>query len=375
MLKKKVLFVATVSGHINAFHLPYIEWMSNEGYIVDVACDVHSKIEGNVNKVHDIKIARSPFTIKHINAYKELKEVIDNGLYDLITCHTPMASVLARLASREARRKGTKVLYTAHGFHFFKGGPLLNWLVFYPIERYLTNFTDGLVCINQPDYDIISKKGNQKCDYFKIPGIGVREDRYFPVLNCEEKILIRKEKNFSTTKFLGIYAAEFIPRKNHFFILNAFKQEKNRLNDVQILFAGRGELEEELKIFVQKNGLEKNISFIGFRRDLDEVFRSCDFGISASKQEGLPINIVEEMLSGLPIIASIERGHLELVRNSENGFLFNLDSSRELVDSIIKLKDSGDFLVNSGKKSRVIGEEYRLENSMKSMIAIFRKYL
>ena len=154
---KKVLFTATVTKtHINTFHLPYIKFFKEKGYETHVCskndfigeeciipnCDIH----------YDIQFERSPMNIKNIKAYMQLKKIINENEYEIIHCNTPVASILTRLAAIKARKKGTKVIYTAHGFHFFKGAPLLNWMLYYPAEKICSYFTDILITINKEDY-------------------------------------------------------------------------------------------------------------------------------------------------------------------------------------------------------------------------------
>ena len=137
---KKVLFVATVVKlHIMVFHIPYLEWFKKNGYEVHVAArnDYDNKDECIIpfcDRFHDLPFERSPIRKNNLQVYKDLKNIIDTEQYEIIHCHTPMGGAIGRLAARSARKKGTKVIYTAHGFHFFKGAPLVNWLAYYPAE-------------------------------------------------------------------------------------------------------------------------------------------------------------------------------------------------------------------------------------------------
>lgn len=155
---KKVLFVATVVRlHINMFHKPFIRWFHEQGWQVDVAAnnDYDNPNECVIpfcSHYYVMPFERSPFKRGNWAAYRQLKSLLDREHYDIIHCHTPMGSVIARLAAGSARNKGTKVLYTAHGFHFYDGAPLVNWLVYYPIERILSRRTDLLITMNQEDY-------------------------------------------------------------------------------------------------------------------------------------------------------------------------------------------------------------------------------
>ena len=174
---KKVLFTATVvKTHINVFHLPYLKWFKEQGYEVHVAAknDFVNEpcIIPNCDKFYDINFARFPFSKANIKAYKQLKKIITENNYDIIHCHTPVAGVLARLAARNCKK--TTVIYTAHGFHFFKGAPLLNWLIYYPVERFCARFTDKLITINKEDYERAQHfKLRKNGKVYYVSGVGI----------------------------------------------------------------------------------------------------------------------------------------------------------------------------------------------------------
>ena len=131
---KKVLFVATVvQKHIKVFHTPYLEMFRQAGYETFVAAANDTGGEVNLpccDRYVEIGFRRNPFHPANIGAFFRLKRLIDSEHFDLIHCHTPVGGVLGRLAAARSRRQGTKVLYTAHGFHFYKGAPLINWLIY-----------------------------------------------------------------------------------------------------------------------------------------------------------------------------------------------------------------------------------------------------
>lgn len=116
---KKILFVATVNRHIISCHIPYLKWFKEQGYEVHVASRGTEKIE-YCDKHFNLPFERFPLKINNIKTYKKLKKIIIENNYDIIHCHTPVGGVLARLASRKVRKKGTKVLYTAHRISFLQ---------------------------------------------------------------------------------------------------------------------------------------------------------------------------------------------------------------------------------------------------------------
>ncbi|HBI92113.1 MAG TPA: glycosyltransferase family 1 protein, partial [Terrisporobacter glycolicus] len=191
----KVLFVATVQSHIAQFHTGAIDLLKEGGYEIHVAAR-NNLFEKNglqlqgVDKVFDIPFNRSPFSYKNMGAYRLLKGIIDNEYYDMIHCNTPVGGITTRLAARKTRKKGTIVIYTAHGFHFYKGAPKKNWLIYYSVEKLLAHFTDKLVTITQEDYDLASQKFC--CNVYHVHGVGVKTKKYSSVTEKEAQAF-RKE--------------------------------------------------------------------------------------------------------------------------------------------------------------------------------------
>ena len=203
---EKILFTATVDSHILNFHIPYLKWFKEQGYEVHVASRGNADIP-YVDKKHNIPFERSPFRLSNIKAYLQLKDVIDRNNYKLIHCHTPMGSVLTRLAAKNARKSGTKVLYTAHGFHFFEGAPLKNWLLYYPVEKWLSRYTDCLITINDEDYECAIRKKFKSGTIKKVNGVGIDLNKFTPQTYKKKKEL-RKIYGYSEKDFILIYVAE-----------------------------------------------------------------------------------------------------------------------------------------------------------------------
>lgn len=368
-MKPKVLFVASIALHLKAFHLPYLKWFQDHGYETHVACSEMEDLP-YVNVFWDVKFIRSPLSFGHFKAYKQLKVIIDRESFLLITTHTPMASILCRLASLKTRIRGTKLVYMAHGFHFFKGASFFNWLFYYPIEIFFSRITDSIICINSEDYNLIRTRGSQKCQYYLVPGIGVASKQFSkPELSEKEKL--RLNLGIQQSKVVCIYSAEFIERKNHIFIIESLAQNTLINENLLILFAGKGPLEERLKSQVTKFGLGHHIQFIGFRKDIAEIYKLADVGLSSSKQEGLPINIVEEMLTGLPILCTNERGHSELIKHGINGYLFNPSDKNDFNIQLQKLISSSELRQEMGQNSEMIAQKFELSNALNEITNIY----
>ena len=196
-MKKKVLLVATVQSHIAQFHKPLIDMLHEMGYEVHIAAKNNLlqknglKIE-NADKIFDISFERQPFKIKNIKAYFELKNIIKENDYNILHCNTPMGGVIARMIGKKYRKKGLKIIYTAHGFHFFEGAPKINWMLYYPIEKYLSKFTDCLITMNKEDYDIAKNKFYAKKVVY-THGIGLNTKKFNIEMSPEEKEKLRKK--------------------------------------------------------------------------------------------------------------------------------------------------------------------------------------
>ena len=373
MIKKKVLFVASVAVHLHAFHRPYLKWFHDQGYEVHVACRGDFS-DSNVSKVWDIEFERSPLSLTHISSLFELREVINENNYSLITCHTPMASVLSRLASVESRKKGARLIYTAHGFHFFKGGSKWSWLTYYPVEVMMSYLTDAIVCINQEDLDIISKKGSASTDYYLIPGIGVDASRFEPP-SQKQKASLKESLDIDEDTFVMIYAAEFIERKNHRLLIDAIKLLSNKMDNFILLLAGRGVLLDEIKQYVVDNDLDKQVRFLGFVTNVEKYYQVSDVAMSSSRQEGLGINLVEAMMCGVPVIATIDRGHRTVIDHEENGILVPQNDPIALSNAIYKMYEDQEFRRRMSVEAVKKAAKFEIKNSLKAMSKIYNKFL
>lgn len=370
---RKVLFVATIFKHFRAFHLPYIEWFKQQGWQVDAMANGDDLLE-NVHKCYCVPIQRSPFSPDNIKAVRQAKQIIERGKYDIVYCHTAMGSVLARLASIEARKKyGTKVIYVAHGFHFFKGGPEKSWMMYYPMEKFLSRFTDAIVTINEEDYQLVKSHGFRNKDTYKIPGIGINTSRLIKT-SPEIRSQLRKQYGYSEDAFTLIYIAEYIERKNHRFIINSMKDLSKKIPNIKVLFAGRGILMEEMKHLAISEGVDQYIDFLGFRKDIGELIALSDAGISASKQEGLGLNLAEEMYAGLPVVATEDRGHRELVKNGFNGFLYPQRDQNTFINRLCELSSDQNLYKQMAENAESFVKKFTLDNALKSLTEIISKY-
>lgn len=335
----KVLLTATVQSHICQFHKPLVEVLHAHG------CEVHVAARNNlaeknglkldfVEKVFDIPFSRSPKSKDNLKAEKMLKQIINEGHYDVIHCNTPMGGIITRIAAKQARKSGTRLIYTAHGFHFYEGSPKKNWMVYYPIEKYFSRKTDTLITITHEDYRLAKKKFH--CQVEHIHGVGVDENRYFPV-SKEEKLRLRKEMGFGENQKLLLCVGELLPNKNQKMAIRAMQKIVKQYPDAILFIAGNGPEKENLENEIKQCNLENNVKMLGYCTHLQDYQHIIDVLVACSYREGLPLNIVESMLSGNPVVASINRGHKELIHNGENGYLVSVNDSDAMADKIMDL--------------------------------------
>lgn len=367
---KKVLFTATVDSHIELFHVPFLKWFKDQGYEVHVATNGDNNIPYCDKKIK-ISFERSPYKINNLKAIKSLEKIIDKENYDIIHTHTPMGSVVTRLAARKARKNGTRVIYTAHGFHFYKGAPLLNWLLFYPVEKILARYTDDLITINKEDYHLAKNKF--KTNVYYVPGVGIDENKFNFKMSNKEKNELRESLGLKADDFVMIYPAELSVRKNQEWLINSIKDLIINNSNIHLLLPGRDNLNGKIQALVKEIGLEKNIHFLGFRNDIPKLLMISDVAISSSKQEGLPVNIMEAMYLGLPIIATDCRGNRDLVEDGKNGFIIDIGDSNMLNLCINKVYKSLDKEIFKKYNQELI-KNYLLSNILIDMKKIYNKF-
>ena len=311
-MKKKVLFTATVDSHIKNFHLPYLKYFKDNGYEVHVATNGKDKIP-HCDVKHTVSFERSPFRVNNLKARKQLKKIIDSEGFEIIHTHTPMGSVITRLAALKARKaQKTRVIYTAHGFHFYKGAPIQNWILYYPVEKFLARYTDTLITINKEDYQRAKNKFKTRVEY--VPGVGLDEKKFDFKMTKKEKSELRKSLGLKDTDYVLMCVAELNKNKNQKLLIDAMSEVVKKNKDIHLLLVGIDSYNGKHKRQATKLGLEGNVHFLGFRKDVPRLLKISDLAISSSLREGLPMNLLEALYSGVPVLATQCRGNSDLSR-------------------------------------------------------------
>lgn len=359
---------------MRAFNLSYLRWFKEQGYEVHAAFE--NRFDFNIpycDRVIDLPFKRNPFHPSNFTAYRKLKTLVREERYALIHCHTPIPAAISRLAAAGMRKYGTKVLYTAHGFHFYKGAAIKNWLLYFSAEKLFSGLTDGIITINKDDYEIACQHF-APAKIFYISGIGVDINKYkIPDANYIKEC--RSAIGLEDRDFVLLYTAEFIPRKNHQFILDVAIALQKEIPNLKIVFAGRGALMVQMMAQVKAMKMEGCISFLGFRQDLEKVLPAADVCISTSKQEGLGLGLAEGMMCAKPIVASAIRGHKDMVTSGVNGYLFDLNQPENFIQQLSRIAQDEQLKKQLGEQAWTTIQEFSIPKSLEKMGEIYHFFL
>ena len=369
---KKALLISNLARKFTNFIVPSIEVLQDLGYEVHT-CANYSNFNDDKSKydvtMYHIDFERNPFNFKNIKAYKQLMKLMEEEKFDLVHCNTPIGGLLGRICARKNNVKTT--IYTAHGFHFYKGAPLINSILYKNVEKFLARYTDILITINKEDFEAAKKfklrKGGQ---VYKVNGVGI--DTNIITTEKFDKLKYRKTIGLSKENIILIAVGELNKNKNYETIIKAISSVNN-LN-VHLLICGIGKEEENLKKLVKKLKLENNIHFLGFRNDVQKLLLISDVFLQASYREGLPRAIMEAMTVGLPCIVSDIRGNRDLIKNERGGFLNNPNSSEDFAKSISELVKDKDLRVKMGEFNKEYIKQFDTSCVEEELYNIYKKY-
>lgn len=356
--------VTTISDTMNAFLVPHIQQLVASGHQVELACQVEEQLDQSIKNLphHDLAFRRTPFALSNLNVYRDLRQLLIKEEFDLVHTHTPVASALVRLA---ARKLPVQVMYTAHGFHFYKGAPLRNWLLYYPAERWLAKHTDQLITINGEDYQrACSFSLRQGGKAYQIPGIGTELLVSSP--DPEQVALIRVSYGLMPQDTVLIFPAELIDRKNQRQLIEVIAElAAEGRKEIKLLLLGEGENLEHYQQLIQARHLERQVFLVGYRKNMQDYFAVADCLISSSKQEGLPKNLMEALAYGLPIIATKIRGHTDLIIEQQNGIL--VKDRAEMKAAILDIREA------AKNWTIELDDKYSVASSVTGMIKIYEE--
>lgn len=368
---KKMLFISNVPKKITNFAIPSIEAAQKLGYEVHMAANFSCFSDNNTTYnvvLHQIDLVRNPFSFRNIKAYFQMLRLIREEGFDFIHCNTPVGGLLGRLCGKRARVR--KIIYTAHGFHFYKGAPLVNWIVYYLAERFLARFTDALITMNSEDFETAKRlrlrKGGKA--YF-IPGVGTNIGDFVQIDSDSDKNKLKKSLGLPENSFVLIAMGDLIKRKNYESSVKAIEKAKNE--NLHLLICGTGSEKDKLIDLSEKLKVENKIHFLGFRSDIKELLSISDAFLFTTYQEGLPRSMMEAMAAGVPCIASQIRGNVDLINNGEGGFLCPPDDVNGFARAINKLAADNSLRIKMGMNNLESIKKYDVENVKRLMIEIY----
>lgn len=372
-MRKRVLVTSTDLMMIQ-FLVPHVINLSENGFDVEIACsdvggrmdEIRQKLEGHVKKIHVVRLVRSPASPTNIKGYGDMKRVIDGGNYDIIWTNEPVMGVVTRLAARKSRKKGTKVIYMVHGFHFYKGAPKKYWMMFYPIEKFTGYFCDCVVTINREDYKRAKRMHLPNVQY--IHGIGINTARLTPGGNHND---IRAELGLSLDTFLVLSVGELNENKNQKVIIRAIAQMNDL--DVHYILCGKGDQLENLQKLATELNIADKVHFLGYRTDVPDICSQSDVYVMPSHREGLPVAALEAMYCGLPLVTSNIRGLTDVMKDGVSGYLCDSDDVSEFAEGIKILKATPEFRKKMAVRNKKKVVPYCIENTKQEVLELFSK--
>lgn len=367
-MKKRLLLVANVSKeHIRKFYIPFINLLQEYGWSVDVACRMDVPVP-ECDNAYDLPCDRNPFRGGISKSVKILKDIIGKNNYDLLVCSTVVGSIIARWAAATFRKNGLKVIYLCHGMHFFPGASVSRWIMGYPMEKFLASKTDVIIVTNDGDLKMAKK-------YLNIPVIkkshsmGVNLNRFRDnVLSVDKRNEQRKMLGIAPDDFVLSYVAEIIANKNQMMLLNAFEIVRKSVPNAKLVLIGPEHDDGELRKFVESKGLQDEVLLLGWRRDVPGLLHLSDIYVASSKSEGLGLNLIEAMACNLPVIASNNRGHAEIVNHGRNGFLVDVNDCKTMAEYILRLYEDVELRKNITERAQLDIEKYGTEFAIEELV-------
>ena len=372
----KILLTAT-NAMIFHFLVPHIEKLLEMGHYVEIASTalegyddlLRNRIKKKPVKISYIRLNRSPFSLSNYKGIIDLKRIIDNDSFDLIWTNEPVMSIATRLVARSARKKGTKVVYMVHGFHFFDGSSKGSWLIFYPIERIMAKFADYLITINKEDFNRGKSFGFK--DVFYVHGVGLDTKRFREA--SVDRSLKRKEIGIPNNVIMLLSVGELGTRKNHEVVIRALGELKDK--DIHYAICGEGVLEDYLKNLCKELGIAENVHFLGYHRDIPEICKAADIYVFPSQREGLGIGALEGMASGLPLISSYVNGIRDYTEDGVTGYTIQPHNIEGYVMAIRKLADNTGDRARFGSHNMIAAQKFDVCNTIQEIPVILDEIL
>lgn len=370
----KLLLVANVSKeHIRKFHIPLIALLKERGWQVDVACRLDEPVP-ECDHAYDLPCDRNPFNGGITKSIKRLKEILRENTYDVVLCNTIVGSIIGRMTAAPFRKQGLKVIYLNHGLHFFPGASASRWALGWTMEKAMASKTDVMITINATDCATAKK-------YLKIPvvetchGMGVNLSRFRDAaLLDNERMEHRKALGIAQDDFVLTYVAEIIDNKNQTMLLNALEIIRSSIPNAKLMLVGPEHDDGALRKLIESKGLQNEVMLLGWRSDVPMLLHLSDVYVASSKSEGLGLNLIEAMACDLPVVATKNRGHLEIVCHSKNGYLVDINDHESMAAYVLRLHDDAEFRSRITQQAQQDIVKFGTEEAIKELVEMVERH-
>lgn len=379
MKQQKILFISNIAASkVGTFSIASIMASKKLGLEFHMAANFkNSPIEQRKIdekkygiKIHQIDFIRNPLRLGNVKAYRQLAKLVRMEQFDIIHCNTPIGGVIGRLIGK--KYKIPMVIYQAHGFHFYQGAPLINWLIYYPIEKWLAHYTNILITINSEDF----KRANKFClkktgEVCYVPGVGVNINEFSAT--DSQNLKLREDLHIPKDAVVLISVGELNKNKNNITVISAVGMLKNP--SIHYIICGEGSELSQLRDRAKKLQISQNVHFLGYRKDIKELYATSDIFVLPSVREGLSRSLMEAMACGLPCVASKVRGNVDLIEDGVGGYLCNPADTDGFTLAIKKLANDQSLRRHLGENNLEIIKKFDIGIVEKKMMQIYREVL
>lgn len=184
---------------------------------------------------------------------------------------------------------------------------------------------------------------------------------------------MRQRYSHAPDDFIILYIAEFIPRKDHGFFIRNIPALKRQIPNLKVILPGRGALLKEMKILAINLEVDDIIWFPGYRKDIHLLCAVADLYVTTSRQEGLPVSVIEAMASGLPVVAGNIRGQTDAVVPRRNGELYQLGDAADFMEKILALYHNPEIREDMRRNNIEDAKKYSADIAVEKMAGIYEE--
>ncbi len=361
-MRKKILVVASTSDHLKNFHMKYIENLKKKHDVKIMAKDKEGEHFADFN----INFEKKIISFNNIKIVKQIKNILQKEKFDVVFVNTTLAAFLVRMAIKRLKEK-PYVVNIVHGYLFGEKSCFVSKLGFLLAEKITKNVTDNIIVMNEEDEDIAKRHKLCKGEIVKINGMGIDDSRFD---------ILKQTKDFNIGNDYEIsFVGELTDRKNQKFLIKFIKEISRYDINIKLNLIGDGILKNKLALYAKKKKVSDRVNFLGYDSNIQKFILSSDYYISASKIEGLPFNILEAMYLGAVIFASDTKGNVDLIKDLENGVLYKLGNTKNLIEKFRLVKNNKELQQKIRKNAKKSSKKYLLNAVFDENMQIFENFI